>query len=57
MAVAIRLARHGKKGVPIYRVVATDKENKRDGKFLAILGTYNPNTNPTTKYLINFILI
>lgn len=48
MAVVIRLARHGKKGSPFYRIVAAEKENKRDGKFLSIVGTYNPNTNPTT---------
>lgn len=48
MAVVLRLARFGKKGVPIYRIVATEKESKRDGKFLSIVGTYNPNTNPTS---------
>ena len=48
MAVVLRLARHGKKGIPFYRIVAAEKENKRDGKFLSIIGTYNPNTNPIT---------
>lgn len=48
MAVALRLARHGKKGRAIYRIVAAEKENKRDGKFLSIVGTYNPNTDPAT---------
>lgn len=51
MAVVLRLARHGKKGLPIYRIVAAEKENKRDGKFLSIVGTYNPNTNPLS---VNF---
>lgn len=44
MAVVIRLARHGKKGSPVYRVVAADKRYPRDGRFLEILGTYNPKT-------------
>lgn len=46
MAVVLRLARHGKKGIPIYRIVAAEKENKRDGKFLSVVGTYNPNIEP-----------
>lgn len=48
MPVKIRLQRHGKKGKPFYWVVAADARAKRDGKFLAKLGTYNPNTNPAT---------
>lgn len=46
MAVVLRLARLGKHKSPAYRVVATDKQNKRDGKFLEVLGTYNPLTSP-----------
>ena len=46
MAVRIRLQRHGKKGKPIYWIVAADSRSKRDGKFLEKLGTYNPNFNP-----------
>ena len=42
MAVAIRLRRMGKKKAPAYRVVAADNRNKRDGRFIEILGTYNP---------------
>ena len=42
MAVRIRLARMGKKKAPMYRIVAIDKRNKRDGAFLENLGTYNP---------------
>ena len=48
MAVKIRLARHGKKGAPIYHIVAADSRAPRDGKFIEKLGTYNPNTNPAT---------
>ncbi len=42
MAVVIRLARHGRRNLPMYRVVATDKRDPRDGKHLEILGTFNP---------------
>lgn len=51
MAVVLRLARLGKHKSPAYRVVATDKQNKRDGKFLEVLGTYNPLTSPATVIL------
>ncbi len=46
--VRIRLRRIGLKGQPTYRVVAADKESPRDGRFLEILGVYNPRTNPAT---------
>lgn len=46
MAVKIRLARHGAKKRPYYRIVATDSENPRDGRFLEKLGTYNPLVDP-----------
>jgi len=46
VAVVLRLARLGKHKSPAYRVVATDKQNKRDGRFLEVLGTYNPLSNP-----------
>ena len=42
MSVALRLARGGAKKRPFYRIVATDKRNPRDGKFIEKLGTYNP---------------
>ncbi len=42
MAVVIRLARAGKKKHPFYRVVAADSRRCRDGKYLAIVGTYDP---------------
>ncbi|MFZ0131152.1 MAG: 30S ribosomal protein S16 [Desulfobacterales bacterium] len=42
MAVRIRLARHGAKKRPFYRIVAADSEAPRDGKYLENLGTYNP---------------
>jgi len=49
--VRIRLRRVGAKKQPSYRVVAADKESPRDGRFLEVLGFYNPRTEPST---INF---
>lgn len=46
--VRIRLRRIGGKGQPSYRLVAADKESPRDGRFLEILGFYNPRTQPAT---------
>jgi len=46
MSVKIRLARHGAKKRPFYRIVAADSECPRDGKFLEKLGTYNPVKEP-----------
>ena len=49
--VRLRLRRIGLKGQPTYRVVAADKESPRDGRFLEILGFYNPRTKPATIHL------
>ncbi|MAA79967.1 MAG: 30S ribosomal protein S16 [Deltaproteobacteria bacterium] len=49
--VKIRLARHGRKRRPFYRVVAADIRAPRDGKFLEILGTYNPIEKDESKEL------
>lgn len=46
--VRIRLRRVGGKKQPSYRIVATEKESPRDGRFLEILGFYNPRTEPVT---------
>ena len=46
MSVKIRLARHGAKKRPFYRIVAADSEHPRDGRFLEKLGTYNPLKDP-----------
>lgn len=48
MAVKIRLQRHGSKKRPFYRLVAADSRQKRDGRYLEIIGTYNPLTEPAT---------
>ena len=46
MAVKIRLTRMGAKKKPMYRIVASDSRSPRDGKYIELIGTYNPNTNP-----------
>ncbi len=48
MAVKIRLARHGSKKRPYYRVVVTDSRNRREGRPIEEVGRYNPLTNPKT---------
>ena len=48
MAVKIRLQRHGSKKRPFYRLVAADSRSPRDGRYLEIVGTYNPTTDPAT---------
>ena len=48
MAVRMRLARIGSKKNPIYRVVVADSRSPRDGRFIEIIGRYNPQTNPST---------
>ena len=47
MAVKLRLTRVGLKKNPIYRVVAADSRSPRDGKFIEIVGRYNPQTEPS----------
>jgi small subunit ribosomal protein S16 len=47
MAVKIRLARYGTKKKPFYRVVAAENESPRDGRFLDVLGTYDPRDKAT----------
>ncbi len=46
MAVKLRLMRMGAKKKPFYRVVAADSRTKRDGKYIELVGTYNPIMNP-----------
>lgn len=48
MAVKIRLARHGAKKRPYYRVVVADGRSPRDGRLIEEVGRYNPLTNPKT---------
>lgn len=46
MAVKLRLLRMGAKKKPFYRIVAADSRTKRDGKYIELVGTYNPITEP-----------
>ena len=46
--VRIRLRRVGLKKQPSYRIVVADRESPRNGKYIEIIGTYNPRTVPTT---------
>ncbi|MDD3369547.1 MAG: 30S ribosomal protein S16 [Lachnospiraceae bacterium] len=46
--VKIRLRRMGQKKAPFYRIVVSDERSPRDGKFIAEIGTYDPNTDPST---------
>jgi small subunit ribosomal protein S16 len=46
MALRIRLARFGAKKRPFYRIVVTNSESPRDGRFLEIIGTYDPRQEP-----------
>lgn len=51
MSVKIRLTRVGKKKVPMYRVVVADERSPRDGRFIEILGQYQPLEEPS---MVNF---
>jgi small subunit ribosomal protein S16 len=46
--VKLRAQRFGSAKKPFYRIVATDSHNPRDGRFIEIVGTYNPLTTPAT---------
>ena len=46
MAVKIRLTRHGAKKKPYYRIVVADGESPRDGRYIELVGTYNPLKDP-----------
>jgi small subunit ribosomal protein S16 len=48
VATRMRLARVGSKKNPIYRVVVADSRSPRDGRFIEIVGRYNPQTDPST---------
>ena len=48
MAVKIRLKRIGKKKVPFYRIIVSDSKFPVNGKFIEEIGTYDPNTDPST---------
>ena len=47
MAVKIRLRRMGQKKAPFYRIIVADSRSPRDGRFIAEVGTYDPNQEPS----------
>jgi small subunit ribosomal protein S16 len=47
MAVKIRLARHGSKRAPFYRIVVADSRSPRDGRFIERIGSYDPRHQPS----------
>jgi len=51
--VKLRLMRMGKKKQPTYRIVAADARSPRDGRFIEIVGHYNPRTEPSTVVVDN----
>lgn len=48
MAVKIRLRRMGQKKAPFYRIIVADSRSPRNGRFIEEIGTYDPNTDPST---------
>jgi len=50
--VRIRLARRGCKKAPFFQIVATDQKSSRDGRFLKVLGTYNPSARGQEKSVV-----
>ncbi len=53
MAVKLRLMRMGKKKQPTYRLVAADSRSPRDGRFIEIVGTYDPRAEPSVVKIDN----
>jgi small subunit ribosomal protein S16 len=53
MSTRIRLRKVGRKKVPLYRIVVADKESPRDGRFVAILGTYDPKQEGAKKVVVD----
>ena len=53
MSTRIRLRRVGRKKLPLYRIVVADKESPRDGRFIEILGTYDPKQEGAKKVVVD----
>ncbi|HTO72712.1 MAG TPA: 30S ribosomal protein S16 [Gemmatimonadales bacterium] len=53
MATRIRLRRVGRKGLPLYRIVVTDRTAPRDGRFIETLGNYDPKAEPASKIQVD----
>lgn len=52
MAVKLRLSRFGKRGAPMYRLVAIDEHKRRDGRAIEFLGTYDPRSKDNKLIII-----
>lgn len=53
MSTRIRLRKIGRKKLPLYRIVVADKESPRDGRFIEILGTYDPKQEGDKKVVVD----
>lgn len=53
MSTRIRLRRVGRKKVPLYRIVVAEREAPRDGRFIEILGTYDPKAEGAKKVTVD----
>jgi small subunit ribosomal protein S16 len=53
MSTRIRLRKIGRKKLPLYRIVVADKESPRDGRFIEILGTYDPKQDGAKKVVLD----
>ena len=53
MSTRIRLRKIGRKKLPLYRIVVADKESPRDGRFIEILGTYDPKQECAKKVVLD----
>ena len=53
MSTRIRLRKIGRKKLPLYRIVVADKESPRDGRFIEILGTYDPKQEGAKKVVVD----
>jgi small subunit ribosomal protein S16 len=53
MSTRIRLRKIGRKKLPLYRIVVADKESPRDGRFIEILGTYDPKQEGARKVVVD----
>ncbi len=53
MSTRIRLRKVGRKAVPLYRIVVADRTSPRDGRFIAVLGTYDPKQEGAKKVVVD----
>ena len=53
MATRIRLRRVGRKKIPLYRIVVAERTDPRDGRFIEVIGTYDPKAKPSEKISVD----